>query len=323
MTTHTNASSPASGTDAIHSLLTLLVANGWTIPQWSDGTTLTTPGSPLASNPYGSSGSGAGNLGNASAWFRVTSPTVGGRTREWIFQRGSDDQTWTIERSRLGYSGGSPDATTLPTDAASGQPLFSNAQVFDAPPGRWFISTDDTDGSWRGFTVPVGGGNVLTFLADEALAAGSYPSADEDPLTFMGYFNGGGWTPYGTTCARLTESSTAKLYKRVRHNLAGPSNVRARAFTYFIDAVGTFAPPQSSGTQMAPEPQGATEGPLPIPVAAQGATSTSTGWMGFFANLRWCSVYGRENGQTLNTGSAYYIHAAGIWCPWDSSTPTI
>lgn len=315
-----SSTTPASGAECIYDLLTLLTGNGWEVPQWSDGTTLTTPGSPLLANPYGSGGSGAGNLGNTSAWFRVTAPAS---AREWMFQRGSDDQTWTISRSRLGFTGGSPDATTLPTDAVSGQSLFSSAQVFEASPGRWLASLNDDTGSWRAFTVPVGGGNVQTFLADEVLWAGSYPSGDTDPALFLGYYNGTGWAPSTTSSARLEPASVARLYKRFLHGDPSASNVRVRAFTYFVDAVGTFAPPQSSGTQVAPEPYGATEIPLPIPVASPGSTSSSTGWVGFMNHLRWSSVYGRENGQTLNASPSYYINCGGIWVPWDSSNPII
>ena len=94
-----NTSSPANGTAAILTLLTQLCAGGWIVKRWSDGTTLSSDNVNLTSNPYGSSSSGANNLGNTSAWFRVAAP---GGSREWLFQRGSGDATWTVSRSIAG-----------------------------------------------------------------------------------------------------------------------------------------------------------------------------------------------------------------------------
>jgi hypothetical protein len=86
MATNTDVSSPASGAAAIFSLLTTLCAAGWIVKRWSDATTLSSDNVDLTTNPYGSAASGAGNLGNNSAWFRVA---AGDASREWLFQRGS------------------------------------------------------------------------------------------------------------------------------------------------------------------------------------------------------------------------------------------
>jgi hypothetical protein len=96
MATLTDVSSPANGTAAVYTLLTELCAAGWIVKRWSDATTLSSDNVNLTTNPYGSSGSGAGNLGNTSAWFRVA---ASGGSREWLFQRGAGDATWTISRS--------------------------------------------------------------------------------------------------------------------------------------------------------------------------------------------------------------------------------
>ena len=115
MATTTHVSTPASGAVAIHSLLTLLLAAGWRVTRWSDATTYTNAtGAPLASNPYGSGGSGAGNLGNTSAWFTVRASDS---SREWLFQRNASDAAWTINRSAAGFVGGSP-AATAPCSAS-------------------------------------------------------------------------------------------------------------------------------------------------------------------------------------------------------------
>ncbi|TXH09177.1 MAG: hypothetical protein E6R04_08945, partial [Spirochaetes bacterium] len=166
MATSTHASSPASGAVAIDALIDILLAAGWRITRWSDGTTYTHAGAaPLASNPYGSGASGAGNLGNASAWFTVRASDS---SREWLFQRNASDAAWTINRSKGGFTVGG-DATTPPT-ATDATALFSAASAFTATPGRLFVSADDANGyGWRLMVMNTGGGNVRTLIADEPL----------------------------------------------------------------------------------------------------------------------------------------------------------
>lgn len=319
MTINASYSTPASGTAAIYSLITLLTANGWTISAWSDATTLVS-GVSLASNPYGSASSGVGNLGNASAWFRITSPTVGGYTREWMFQRGANDYTWSVSRSRLGFTTGGG-ATTIPTDATSGMALFGSGTLFDAVlSSRLLLSVDTVSGAWSLFTVVSGGGNVRTLIFDEALAAGTYPAADTDPYICAVYYNG-----TGLDVSAFGLASSVTVYKRTRHGLASPSNAAVsirHTSTYTGDPL--FVPVSSSSGQIGPEPYGSTEIPLPLPVFRAGAASTSNGWCGYTAGLRWATVWGRSNGQTLSDGSSlYWMYAGGMWMPWDSSTPVI
>lgn len=322
MAINTSYSTPANGTEAIYRLITLLTANGWRIPQWSDATTLTTPAAPLASNPYGAApggwGSGVGNLGNTSAWFRITSPTVGGYTREWLFQRGSADQTWTVARGRTGFTGGAPNATTLPTDA-TGVTLINALSLFDTTlTSRLLISVDTVNGAWSMFTVVTGGGNTRTFVCDEALSAGTYPAADADPYIFGLYYN-----PTGLTPASFATSVPITFYKRTRHGLASPSNASVTLNPIFLYGTSSYAPASGASIQLAPEPYNTTEVPLQIPVFRPGSTGTSTGWCGYSNGMRWCTVWGRSNGQTLTDTINYWIFAGGMWIPWDSSTPTI
>ena len=105
---NTSVTSPANGTTAVHTILTQLLAAGWLVKAWSDGTTLVSDVS-LSSNPYGSASSGAGNLGNTSAWFRVQSADA---SREWLFQRGASETSWTPVRRR-GRSHQAPQAASF------------------------------------------------------------------------------------------------------------------------------------------------------------------------------------------------------------------
>lgn len=312
MATTTHVSSPATGAVAVDALIDTLLAAGWRITRWSDATTYTNAtGAPLATNPYGSGGSGAGNLGNTSAWFTVRASDS---SREWLFQRGASDAAWTISRSAAGFSPGSPAATALPT-ATDATALFSAASAFTATPGRLFISADDSDGyGWRLMCIPSGGGNVLTLLADVPLD--SPDPADTDPYLWVGYYNATGLSIYAAGVA-MQQVGTALVYKRF---VGAGSNQRVALATFYGYA-GRLAPPDSE--QGGCLPSSGYDVPLPIPVLRTGAPSTTTGWCGFARGLRWAAVQGRATGQTLDGTTSFWIYAAGLWLPWDSSTPTL
>lgn len=315
MTVQANTSSPANGTEAIHTLLTRLLAAGWIVKRWSDATTLSADDVDLTSNPYGSASSGAGNLGNTSAWFRVEAP---GGSCEWLFQRGSGDATWTVSRSVAGFTGGSPNATTVGT-AADATALFTAATLFSATPGRMFISCDDA--APYGFTmfcITLGGGNVLTMLADEPVIVASAAAEDTDPRVWLGYYNVTGLGVAGFSVANATATV---VYKR----FPGGTNQRV-SFGKVYDDTGYFvAPSASASAQIGPTSVGGKEVPLQIPMFRSGASAATTGWIGYASRLRWGTVYaGRANGQTLSDGSSsYWIFAAGCWVPWDATTPAL
>ena len=317
MANNTSVTSPANGTAAIFTLLTQLTAAGWLVKAWSDATTLVS-GVSLSSNPYGGSGSGAGNLGNTSAWFRVQDA---GATREWLFQRGSGDATWTVSRAIAGtpFTGGTPSATTAGTSAAA-TALFSAATLFSATPGRMFISCDTASPyGWAMFCMTLGGGNVLTILADEPLASGTYEASDTDPYLWIGYYNSTGLAAAGGFAPTLT--GWALVYKRF---VAAGSNQRA-AFAVLYHASGTTLAPAIDTTngQVGQTPSGK-ERPRRIGVCRPGAASTSTGDIGDTSRIRWSVVGGRANGQTTADGtSSYWIFMAGAWVQWDSSTPSL
>ena len=313
----TDVSSPANGTAAIFSLLTELCGAGWIVKRWSDATDLSADNVNLTTNPYGSASSGAGNLGNTSAWFRVA---ASGGSREWLFQRGSGDATWTVSRSKAGFTGGSPTATTAST-ATDATALFSAATAFSATPGRWFISADDADGfGWTAYAIPVGGGNVLTFLADEPLLTGTAAAEDTDPYLWLGYYNVTGLAATGTFI--VTSNSAVLGYKRYT---TAASNQRITYGTVHMAAnAEAIAPAVNTSTQqMGQTPVGGLEVPWQIPVFRNAAASTSSGWVGVPSRHRWCTVGGRVNGDKLVSGSDNWLYAAGLWVKWDSSTPTL
>ena len=312
MATITHVSSPASGAVAVDALIDTLLSAGWRITRWSDATTYTdATGAPLAVNPYGSGGSGAGNLGNTSAWFTVRAPDS---SREWLFQRGASDAAWTINRSAAGFVGGSPAATTLPT-ATDATALFTAASAFTATPGRLFISADDADDyGWRLMCIPSGGGNVLTLLADVPLD--SPDPADTDPYLWVGYYNATGLTIYAAGAATM-QNGTVLVYKRF---VGASSNQRVTLAT-FSGYGGRIAPPEYD--QSGALPSNNREVLVPVIAMRTGASSTSTGWCGLARGIQWTTVQGRANGQTLAGTGVHWVYASGLWLPWDSSTPSL
>ncbi len=310
MATTTHVSTPASGAVAVDALIDTLLSAGWVITRWSDATTYTdATGAPLAVNPYGSGASGAGNLGNTSAWFTVRASDS---SREWLFQRNASDAAWTINRSKAGFVTGGT-ATVLPT-ATDATALFSAASAFTTTPGRLFISADDADGyGWRLMCIPSGGGNVLTLLADVPLD--SPDPSDTDPYLWVGYYNSTGLGVYSAAGA-VGQSGAALIYKRF---VPAGSNQRVSLFNVGGDSATKYAPPNNDS--MGSLPSNLREVPLLIPAARYGAPSTSTGWCGYLRGLRWSTVQGRANGQTLDGTTEYWIYAAGLWLRWDSSAP--
>lgn len=331
MAISTSYSTPVNGTTAIWTLINLLVANGWTIPAWSDGTLLTTPGSPLVLNPYignagnGSNGAGSGtaSLGNVNAWFRIKAPLEAGFSREWLFQRGAtlatSDYTWTVARSRNGATGGT--AAVMAGDAVSGLAIFPAAQLFDATlSSRLLISVNPGNGAWSLKTIVSGGGNVRTLIVDEVLAAGTFPAADADPCLSSVYYGATGISaPYNVPALLWT------AYKRIKHGLTGAANLSATLGIIVNPTGSVIVAPSTSGTtgQIGPEPYATTEVPIQIPVFRPYVVSTLNGWIGFTSGLRLGTVYGRANGQTLTDGINSWVYVGGVWFPWDSSTPTI
>lgn len=96
------------GANPIFQLKQFLKLQGWAVTKSSDGTTYNLSGDQITHN-----GTGAGGMGNVNAWFVIQMP---GATRSFCFQCDAQGtQYWRVRYSYLGFSGGSPSATTAPT----------------------------------------------------------------------------------------------------------------------------------------------------------------------------------------------------------------
>lgn len=317
------ASAPAHGTAAQLALLDARLANGIsTVVAWSDGTTPTSSVS-LTARPYSAGatgyGSGAGNLGNTSAWW-VERATDG--SWYWSFTRGSADTTWTERRGKALPT--SPNATSPGTDAAG--IVHTNNAVRFTTMGTLLMSMDTTTYDWFWFMIPTLGGNVQSALFEESLMASTYPSsptADADPRVSGAYYNATGIAVGAVSVAAAAGNILA--YKRILHGAGGANNARC-SFGPIIDAGtgGSVAPATSSSNQMQVDPYNGTENPEEITAYAPGAAGTTKGRIGKMNRLRWATVFDSQaNGRFANDGTDDWVYAGGLWLKWDSSRPTI
>ena len=107
--------SPTTGAVAMYTLISTLISAGWTKVADSDGTTYSALGTQVTSGAAGTNG-----LGNTNAWVRLQAPAVNGKTREFIFQRGTTNLTWKVKYSAYGgFIGGLPTATATPCNETS------------------------------------------------------------------------------------------------------------------------------------------------------------------------------------------------------------
>lgn len=313
----TSLTTPANGTAAVFNIITQLCSAGWNVTAWSDATTLTT--AVTGSNPFYGFGSGANNLGNTSAWFRIR---AGDGSKEWMFQRSTTDLLWTAKRGKGTFTGGTPNATTPGTDATSAT-LFTAATLWPTIIGDLVLSMDNSSYSFTMMMVPLTSGNVQTMLWDEVFATGTYPTtpvANADPYVFGGYFNNTGLAAGAIT---ISEGSAAIGYHRYRHGLGGASNVRINYCPlYYIPGGAPMAPASSATAQLGPDPITGVEVPERIVIGMPGAISNATGRVGKPDRHRWATVFsGRSNGQCLYDGTDHWMYMAGVWFKWDASRP--
>lgn len=315
-----------SGSQAMFNLKQALSTSGWKISGSSNAVTFDASGDILTSGAM---------LEATNAWFTVVAPDD---TRQWSFQRGSANTTWTIKRSKAGMSG-SVNATTPPTDGAAAT-LVNNEVLFTTNIGNWLVSVvsssavDKVSSSFYAFNVPLAGGNVFTIVYDEPLFSGSFNTLDQDPVvSYANYYSTGFANINGAgfdTLSSLTSLGNGRHMKRVRHGMSTPANQVSMALVHNDLYNGNVVPATSTTafTSLNVSPYDNKETVILVPYARSALGSpTYSGFWGYGANLRFGTTLtpagARTNGQTLDAGSRYYIFCAGWWFPWNSTTPAI
>jgi hypothetical protein len=172
------------GAAVIFELKAALKAQGWTVPQSSDGTTYNPAGDQITVP-----GAGAGGMNNASAWFVIQQPVSG---RQFMFQRhpAVDFFWWVAFSTASQFTGGAPNATTPPT-AADAQNLLgtgtaSTAQLFNVATFRTSILVDSA--APYGFCLFTNIQATTTFnnlIMMDFMQASTFNAADAEPYVLM------------------------------------------------------------------------------------------------------------------------------------------
>ena len=316
-----------SGSEAMFNLKQALSTSGWKISGSSDATSYDANGDILTNGAM---------LEATDAWFTVVAPDD---TRQWSFQRGSANTTWTVKRSKSGMSG-AVNATTPPSDGEAAT-LVNNEVFFTTNIGNWLVSVvsssaiDNISSSFYAFNVPLGGGNVYSIIYDEPVLSGSYNTLDQDPhISYAnyystGYANGGGKN-FDNQSSLGSLGQDGRHVKRVRHNMSSPVNqpsfasIHSEPVSAFNNV--TWAPPVNASNTLNLSPYDSKEATILVPYGRSVyGPPTYSGFWGYGTHVRHGTTLAsvRTNGQTMDATSRYYIFAAGWWFPWDSSTPAI
>lgn len=215
-----NSSNNSTGVIVTFRLLTMLLAQGWTVPQSSDGTTMS------STNRITS----AAILGATKAWFRLKHP-VTGSTREFVVQCVTPGSSqFRIKYSVAGFTAGSPSATQVPSQTDEQLMLGSGT---DAAPGGGSLGA--TDGTCKcqivagqaaenysfalfGWTNGATNDTAPLWIFD-AMISGLQQGADADPYvhSFASQISGTGgpvykyWVKYGLGGATFVTSSGSNM----------------------------------------------------------------------------------------------------------------
>jgi len=302
--------SPATGARAVWSWASVLMQAGWTKPADSDGTTYSSSGAQVTSGA-----SGAGGLGNTSAWIRLQSPDG---VREICMQRGTTNLLWRAKWSHSAkFTGGSPGATQ--TASATDEQIINavgggtNAAptyttIFGADASfKFHVGADNAAPySWWWHAMTSGGSTNLKRGWYINMAAGSYPVEDVAP--YLVDF-GGTATPYSS--AGIWGSS---YYKK---GLAGEAWVPFYTLIYYSNRQAAQQIPGGSGQVL--NPYTGYEDTLPTGIGRDPGLSTQIGWKGFLdtALNRW-TFRNQSSGAALDSvdSTARWMSIGGGGAVW-------
>lgn len=313
---------PATGSVCLYKLLAKLIAQGWTKPKDSDGTTYSAVGAQILSGAAGGNG-----LGNTSAWFVVHDPNG---LRSFCFQRGISNLVWRAKYSKAaGFTGGAPSNTQVPS--AADEALLLGGGTDAAPTYATLFGADGTlrfnccaaDASvgygfyFDAFTAGNANSAHYSMMLD-IMAAGSGPPTDPDPsVIYMANAGAGGATAWGADLYGGTTSTRSYLGASFLNllGMALQTTAGIRAF-----------PGDAAGHGVGTNPTTAQDDGVPI-FYARPATAfvAPSGYKGCSSLLRWSGTL-RSNMATIsNTGvlSRDKIWINGCLLPWDGSAASI
>lgn len=268
-----NSQGQLTGPQTAYKFKTLLVSAGWVVKSSGDGLAAFSSTTDVIS----SGSSGANGWNNTSAWVRIQSP-AGAGTREFTLQRNAASTTWTIKYSySAGFTGGSP-SSTVPGTATDSQTLL-NATTLFATDNTYRVHIAADNASPYGFymfSVIYGGQGISSpypttgaFLMDPLLA-GSFPSADVDPVVF-----------HVPTSSAFSGSIVTSNQGYLKKGLSGEGFVVIPWTQYFAGATTPF-PSGVGNNAHSQREQG-----YPVPYARSSGQTAPFGWKGLSSFLKW------------------------------------
>ena len=314
-----NNNTPANGSLAMWLLISTLQTAGWTNVKDSDGTTYSAAGTQVTSGA-----SGAGGLGNASAWKILQHPTVGLQICVQHSTVAGTHPNWRIQISRAArFVTGAPSATI--TASASDAQLILGGGTDAAPTMSAFFAAD---GGYR-FNVAAGGSDTLypfvcwgfptgnasgTFSAMWALdmmVVGSFPAADTVP-----------WIMHFVASATASSAFYAGFATAATKGYLLLSSVLTwvdiAGMTY-----GAYYPATSGGLGVGVNSFNNKDNGVPMPYGRVCSVATPTGHKGFGTMFRWAGT-GRATMDALDfTGTRDRVWIGGNLLPWGGSIPLI
>lgn len=300
---------PATGAVAVFTLLTLLVSQGWTKTQDSDGTTYSAAGTQVTSGAAGANG-----LGNNRAWFVLKQA---GSSRAYCFQRNTADNiSWRVSYcADNAFTAGAPGATQIPAPAAGSveiillgggtpaAPTFT--AMFNADGGyRWHCvaGASSEKYSWAAWAVTTASTTVASSLIFDGMRDGTFNASDTDPVV---YDVSGSASPGFN---QFTDAEGALTWLGALSAGANNRAIAARRYGF------------GGGTSIGTNPFTGNDDLSPVPWVR---TTAPGAWKGFSTLLQWPTV-ARTNMDTYTDASTRdKVYVSGYALPWNGSVPTI
>lgn len=283
----------------------LLKTAGWVVKSSGDGLAAFSSTTDVIT----SGSSGAGGLNNTSAWFRIQSP-AGGGTREFTIQRNSSTQVWTIKYSfSAGFTGGSPSSTVLGT-ATDSQTLFNAATMFLGDNlFRWNAAADNASPYGFFMFCHIVGGHSLggyptgAFVMDP-MAAGTFPSADNDPVVF---------TTVGSSAFQTATTTTNFGY--LKKGIAGEGFVNIPWLRILNNGTNNVVFPTGAGVNA----HSFKEQMFPVCYARDSGQSAPVGWKGASSLMKLCGQSVPTPTLISGAGTRDLVVVGDVVFPWNGS----
>jgi hypothetical protein len=294
---------PSTGGAFVLALCNLIVANGGTQGEWSDGTT---------HHAGGGSGPAAGNLDHTDAYDTVTDASG----HQHSFQRGSTGPAWRwIQSPTAALTGGtatqqpaSSDQQTVWGGGTNASPTFTSVLGTDNTYHSQFYAASATPYGWWGVAYPNGGGATNGELSMLPVAPPTGVT-DTDPYVYIASA-GPKWT--GVSNTGVTVDNSVAFY------LNGTTTWTTGSACYFGNGNG-------GNSAVGTNPISGNYDSRPILYSRPSRLGGTNGDKGWDKLQEWSSTTGLTVPSVVN----YQGGSLNKWCPgdvfrnWDgATTPT-